>query len=257
MIQGSKPKGNKPQEYQGRRENTKQFIHQCELYFRINPMSEKDKVSVAASYLRGSAFTWFGTFEESFGQIKTFEDFKTALTGAFGEADRAEKAKIALGKLRQTKSCAAYNSAGYSTADQTILTDVYNQGLKMEVRNLMLTFPIRDTLSATMTDAMTCDNRIFNLQQQKRGQMNILLPRSSTSTTTNDAVPMEIDSISTSTTHNNEGKLKQSEKDRRRREGLCLYDGKADCPGRDNLELCPNLLKKKPKSLYRGQSTRK
>lgn len=268
LIQTLKPKGNKPQEYHGRRENTKDFLSQCELYFRLNKMSEADKVSVAATYLRGSAFKWFGTHEKTYGEILTFDDFKTALTAAFGESDRAEKAKTQLANLRQTKSCAAYNSefnrlvaeAGYTVADQTILIDVFNQGLKMDVRNLMLSLPIRTTLEATMNDAMICDNRIFNLQQQKRSKINLLLPRTQSSSfhnVTDTAVPMEIDSITTSPQLTTEGKLKQSEKDRRRREGLCLYDGKADCPGRDDVNLCPNLLKRKSKMQRPGPSTRR
>lgn len=266
MISSAKPKGNKPQEYSGRRESTKQFLDQCELYFRINPMTEDDKVSIAATYLRGSAFTWFGTYESNFGRIPTFAAFRSALTSAFGETDRVDKAKAALGKLRQTKSCAAYNSefnrliadAGYSIADQAILMDVYQQGLKMDVRNLMLSLPIRDNLEALMTDAMNCDNRIYQLAQQKRGNAGLLLPRGlpQSPASTSNAVPMEIDSI-TSTIHTPQGRLTPAEKERRRRENLCVFDGKSDCPGRDNIELCPNLLKKNAKLQRRTPATKK
>jgi hypothetical protein len=257
-----KLKGNKPDEYSGRRDQTNDFLAQCTLYFRINPMAETEKVAFAASYLRGAAFKWFGTYELSNGMIATFADFKSALLRAFGETDAAEKAKAALRKLKQTKACSQYNSdfnrlvaeAGYSTSDDNILIDVYQEGLKMEVRTLMLSLPIRKTLQETMNDAMQCDDRIYQLNQSKRGQGNLLLPRAAAPT--NGPVPMEIDAV-TVNTHIQQGKLTEEERDRRKRENLCAYDGKADCPGRDDVNLCPKVQQKKTKSRRQAPAQRR
>jgi hypothetical protein len=257
-----KLKGNKPDEYSGRRDQTKDFLAQCTLYFRINPMSESEKVAFAASYLRGAAFKWFGTYELNNGMIATFADFRAALQRAFGETDAAEKAKAALRKLKQTKACSQYNSdfnrlvaeAGYSSSDDNILIDVYQEGLKMEVRTLMLSLPVRRTLQETMNDAMQCDDRIFQLNQSKRGQGNLLLPRAAAPA--NEPVPMEIDAVNVNT-HNLQGRLTQAEKDRRTRENLCVYDGKADCPGRDDINLCPKVQQKKPRSQRQNPAPRR
>jgi hypothetical protein len=110
----------------------------------------------------------------------------------------------------------------------------------------MLTLPIRTTLQETMDDAMTCDNRIFQLNQTKRGQGNLLLPRA-VAALANGPVPMEIDAVNVAT-HTTLGKLTETEKERRRQQNLCVYDGKADCPGRDNIDLCPKVQQKKPRS---------
>jgi hypothetical protein len=256
-------KGNKPEIYTGKREHTKSFLDQCRLYFRINPMTEIEKVGVAASYLRGSAFTWFMTYENQHGTLATFKDFDAALTLAFGQSDRAAKAKMALDRLRQTNSASAYSSefnrliadAEYSFADPKILIDAYEKGLKMEVRKLMLAKPTRDTITGVQQDAMECDNRLFQLSQQQRRLPGYVSNHRTDQP--NGPTPMEIDALTHGNNRTADGKLTQEEKDRRKRLGLCIFDGIADCPGKDDTNKCPNVLKKKSRNHQRPNPGRK
>lgn len=232
-----------PEPYSGRREHTRRFLEHCELAFRAFPnWTPSQQVVFACSYLQDSAFNWRITYEKNHGKIPNFATFEKELVFAFGETDVTKKAKTTLSRLRQTKSCSIYTTEfnrlvsdiGYT--DQVALIDMYRKGLKENVKDLLVTFATPTTLRDAQKDAIDCDERLFDrLQEGKRSDRTPrLFERDS-------AVPMEIDSIS-----NRGNRLSNAEKDRRRRENLCIYDGKADCPGRDNLELCPNLLKKKP-----------
>jgi hypothetical protein len=120
---------------------------------------------------------------------------------------------------------------------------MYRKGLKENVKDLLVTFAYPDTLRGAQEDAIECDERLFDRAREGKSTDRLNIQRNK-----DTAVPMEIDAISTKA-----GKLTPAEKDRRRKENLCVYDGKADCPGRDNLELCPNLLKKKPSNAQTTQ----
>ena len=105
---------------------------------------------------------------------------------------------------------------------------------------------------------MDCDNKIFQLEQQAKRHYGPPAPRNSDHHS--GPTPMELDALTHGTSNESrtaDGKLTQQEKDRRRREGLCVFDGRADCPGKVDINQCPNLLKKKPKSQNRQLASKK
>jgi hypothetical protein len=248
-------KVNPPEIFTGKREMTLHFLSQCRLVFKSKPsISEAQKIVYACSFLHGHAFTWYSHLEVTNVTIQNFEEFTQLLINAFGETDSEEKAKIALKKLRQTKSCAMYSSEfnrlvaiiGYS--DQKILIDIYKEGLNENVKDLLLTMPIRYTVNEYQKDAITCDERLFNHEQSKKFNSKFHYQDHTPQITpqiTHQATPMEIDSIVTKpVNHNFIQKLTQEEKDRRREKNLCVYDGRADCPGRDDIRLCNTLARR-------------
>lgn len=241
----TKIKVNPPQEFTGKREHTSHFLAQCRLVFQANPTwSETEKSVYACSYLRGTAFTWYSNLAKDNKFFTDFKDFETQITTAFGESDLVQKSKMQLEKLRQAKSCAVYTTEfnrlitniGYT--DQQALIDMYQKGLKDSVKDLLLTMPVRKTLLETQQDSIACDERIFQRsQEQKSSSRPTYMPSMKTPS---GPMPMELDAMNFKQTK----KLTQEERDRRKREGLCLYDGKSDCPGAKDINACPGIIKR-------------
>jgi hypothetical protein len=109
----SNPKVDDPEQYHGERSKLRAFITQCELKFNCEPNrfdSDVKRVNYASSRCRGNAWSWI---EPSIAQgqstYKTWEEFKTAITRAFGEADSKEVARRKFKAIRQgNRSAVAY-----------------------------------------------------------------------------------------------------------------------------------------------------
>ena len=143
-------KVNKPKEFSGKREETKSFLGQCQLVFDTQPAlygSETLKIRYAASFLRDTAFRWYLTLVDQRRLPNTYAAFTLQLSTAFGETDMEAQAKRAIAKLRQKGSCADYTTEFNRLASNTryndaAKVDLYKQGLKEEVKDLMLTLLI-------------------------------------------------------------------------------------------------------------------
>ena len=78
--------------------------------------------------------------------------------------------------------------------DGQALCDHFRQGLQSEIKNLLLNFLEPMSLSQAITQAISCDNRLFELRQEERATSRWKpSSRSSPSSSYNDPVPMEID----------------------------------------------------------------
>lgn len=249
----SKLKVNKPQEFHGKREHTSTFIAQCRLSLRSTPFAPEDqKIAFVCSYLRGTAFKWYANLEKMKQVPATADLLFDRISEAFGESDTQEKARTELDKLRQTKSCASYTTEfnrliteiGYT--DPVAIIDLYKKGLKENVKDLMLTLTLKNTVAEYQKDAIACDVRLFQRAQEQRSSKpaSTSTPRPPAPTPKTDGpTPMEIDSVSTRP----KGKVSDEEKKRRKELNLCPYDGESTCPGKDDIKLCKNLARKNEK----------
>ena len=52
--------------------------------------------------------------------------------------------------------------------DGQALCDHFRRGLRSEIKNLLLNFPEPTSLSQAITQAVSCDNRLFELRQEER-----------------------------------------------------------------------------------------
>ena len=95
-------------------------------------------------------------------------------------------------------------------------------GLRGEVKDLMISFLDPDDLNALTTLAIRCDNRLFERRQECQlevAPMTVTMPSPLPRlppTSAND--PMHVDAVQFS-------RLTAEEKERRRRNNLCLYCG--------------------------------
>lgn len=248
---------NPPEIFDGRRDRTRTFLAQCRTVFEsFTNTSEHDQITYAASFLRKTAFEWYENRLAADRGFDTFIEFSKALRSAFGEANEYERAKAALSNLKQTKSCAIYTSefnrlvAVLNYEDHSLLIEAYRKGLKDSVKDLLLTLRERNTLARTQTDAIKCDERIFRRESERRNaHVNLPMRRRGNSPDSperpkNQATPMDVDAVDPTPITGRKGKLTSEERERRKRLNLCLYDGKSDCPGKQSLDLCPNVKRK-------------
>jgi hypothetical protein len=132
----SNPKVEDPELYHSERSKLRAFITQCELKFNCEPNkfdSEVKRVNYASSRCRGNAWSWI---EPSIAQgqstYKMCEEFKTAITRAFGEADSKEVARRKFKAIRQGN----HSAAAYWAKFQRIMADLdYNDSMYIDQFN--------------------------------------------------------------------------------------------------------------------------
>jgi hypothetical protein len=100
--------------------------------------------------------------------------FEALFTIAFGDSDRKRVAETKMQSLCQGMRSATI----YVTEFQQLTSDLewndkafinrFQYGLKDNVKDLLITMPKVETLQEFITQALTCDNRLFERHQQKK-----------------------------------------------------------------------------------------
>jgi hypothetical protein len=133
-----------PELYHGERSKLRAFITQCELKFNCEPNkfhSDVKRVNYASSRCRGNAWSWIEpSIARGQSTYKTWEEFKTAIMRAFGEADSKEVARRKFKAIRQGNRSAA----AYWVEFQRIMVDLdyndlmyinqFNDGLHIDIQ---------------------------------------------------------------------------------------------------------------------------
>ena len=245
-ISTREPKASMPDKFDGTRANFRGFVQQVRLYLRLYPSRYPDgftQVAFIGTLLSGNARSWFAPLLEKDSPILyNLEAFMERLTAAFGDSDRERVAERKIQNLRQGSRSAAIYAAEFQQLtcdldwnDKAYMTR-FRYGLRDDVKNLLITMPKVDTLEELISQAITCDNRLFELRQERRsswrndGAVTAYL-RSPENHSTGPE-PMQIDAVRFKT-------LTQEEKKRRMEEGLCLYCGEeghkvGNCPNKQN-----------------------
>jgi hypothetical protein len=156
---------NSPKEFSGTRLEARSFLAQCELAFRANPANfplDDEKVVYAASYLRKDVFLWFQTQNASLTTPFTWYTFQVSFLEAWGEADEAQTAKDKLKRMKQKGACSTYvtefnHYALLAQFDELALKELFYDGLKEGVKDLLLTLPEVTTLYKYQKQAVKCD----------------------------------------------------------------------------------------------------
>jgi hypothetical protein len=171
----SNPKVEDPELYYGERPKLRAFMTPCELKFNCeaNKFDNKVKrVNYASSRCWGNDWAWI---EQSISQGRstytTWEEFKTAITRVFGEANSKEVARRMFKAARQgNRSAAAYWADFQSiTADldynDAMYIDQFNDGLHIDVQRQLALLDTRPTTMIEFANkAIALDNRLFNFR---------------------------------------------------------------------------------------------
>jgi RNase H-like domain found in reverse transcriptase/Reverse transcriptase (RNA-dependent DNA polymerase)/Integrase zinc binding domain/Ty3 transposon capsid-like protein/Chromo (CHRromatin Organisation MOdifier) domain len=249
------PRISDPEHFDGKRHLLKNFISQLRLVIFGQPSrypNERSKVMFAASFLRGSAFSWFQPFL-SMNQTPVLDDFELfikRLEETYGDPDEIANAERRLCVLRQTNSASAYASEFRRIASLTEWNDPalccqYYRGLRDSVKDELSKIERPSTLSDLIEVTIKIDNRLHDRFVEKSGlhipvkhHQNAFNPPTTFTKSQPKEDPMIIDGSQVKTY-----RLSDEERKRRRDLNLCLYCGQ---PGH-TLHSCK--LRKKPSQI--------
>lgn len=253
------PRVSLPDKFDGDRTKLRDFVNQIRLVFRLQPQrysTEEIQVGFIGTLLTGTALSWFSSLLEKNSPLLTNRDqFLEELSRTFGERDRALIATTKLRSLQQrSRPASAYVAEFQQIAcdlewNDAALITMFRWGLRDDIKTLLLNLPKPTTLSEAITQAIDCDNRLFEQRQERRllfGSYRTDYAASSRQTppSTSTLEPMQIDASKVK-------KLSEEEKERRRREHLCLYCGGKDHGWRN----CPAKLQGSKLHKFRGTSS--
>ena len=178
--------------------------------------------------------------------MNNFDIFLEAFAEAFGEHDKARWATTKIRSLWQgTRSASTYASDFRQLTcdinwDEAALMSQFYWGLKDIVKDLLLSLHDPQTLNEEISQAVKCDNRLFQRHQDQSSwtpsrEQTIRRTSSLSASRPNshlEVADMQIDAIRVKY-------LTPEEKKRRMEEGLCLYCGEGghrvpNCPKKPN-----------------------
>jgi hypothetical protein len=171
----SNPKVEDPKLYYGERAKLQAFITQYELKFNCEANkfdNDVKRVNYASSRCQGNAWA---SIEPSINQGRsiytTWEEFKTAITRAFGEADSKEVARRKFKAARQGNRSAAAYWADFQRImadldyNDAMYIDQFNDGLHIDVQWQLALLDTRPTTMIEFANrAIALDNRLFNFR---------------------------------------------------------------------------------------------
>jgi hypothetical protein len=97
----------------------------------------------------------------------------------FGDSDKARTSANKLRRLQQGKCSAIVYASKFRRLacdinwGEAALIDQFRYGFRDDVQNLLLTFADRSSFSETITQAIRCDNRLFEHHQEKKVTSNV------------------------------------------------------------------------------------
>jgi hypothetical protein len=233
MVQQRKePRVSLPDKFDGTRSKFRGFVNQIRLITALQAErypTEESRVGLVGTLLTGQALSWFAPlFEKRSPILNNFETFLEAFAEAFGEHDKTRWATTKIRSLRQgTRSVSVYASDFRQLAcdinwDEEALMSQFYWGLRDDVKDLLLSLPDPQTLNEAISQAVKCDNRLFQRRQDQRTRQQTVRhgPTMAASSLNSRSEPedMQIDAVRVKT-------LTPEERKRRMEEGLCLYCG--------------------------------
>lgn len=220
-----------PDKFDGTRSKFRGFVNQIRMIIRMQPLrypTEETRVGLIGTLLSGAALSWFSPLvEKDSPLLEDFDNFLEEFTNTFGETDKERTATTKIRSLQQRSRAASVYAAEFRQLacdvdwDDKALISAFRWGLRDDVKDLLLNLPDPSTLSEAITQAVRCDNRLFERRQERRSSSGLYRADAATPTrqiNTSMPEPMQIDASKVL-------RLSQEEKDRRRKEDLCLYCG--------------------------------
>jgi hypothetical protein len=188
----------------------------------------------------GSPVEWFANIKRNQHHLlNDFTQFVVDFRTKFSDPNIQSTAMMKLDRLHQTGSAFQYTTKFHEICTHLKMTeetkiDRYKRGLKESVKDALVPiFPRPTTMKDWERLILAIDNNIFQRNKEKKNGanhqnlqvINPSPPSTSTSPSSTEVVPMDIDAVRTSGTFH--GKLTPEERQARLKNNLCLYCGKA------------------------------
>jgi dUTP pyrophosphatase len=164
----------KPTKFDGRRPEVSNWLFSMEQYLKLADI-RRDEVATAATFLEGSAATWWRLLVEANAAPRRWTDFYNAVFHQFKAPNAIYSARNRLDALKQTTSVTAYNEAFNRTIMEipdiaaAEMLDRYVRGLKTEIRK-EVTLRAPRTFFEAMNVAARVDAILFESRRSERGQ---------------------------------------------------------------------------------------
>jgi len=250
------PKISLLEKFDGTRVKFRGFVSQVRLIMQLHPrryFDDTTRVGFIGTLLAGTTATWFAPIlETSSPLLQDFNAFMVEFEAMFGDSDKARTSANKLRHLQQrTRSAIVYALKFRQLAydinwGEDALINQFRCGLRDDVQDLLLTLADPSSFNEVITQAIRCDNRLFERRREKKVTSNAQLWNSRPTTlpsvpqTTPVARPasfrpalMQIDTAKFKS-------LTKAEKLRRKTNNLCLYCGN---PGHIARQCPQNLVK--------------
>jgi len=168
----SEPDAAPPEFFTGNASELRKFLTQCQQVFRLQPSKFPTgivKVMYAATYLRGTAYTWIQPYLDQDVLPAWMEDFPTfsrKIINVFGDPDLARTSIRKLEGLKQTKSAAIYAAefrchAIFTQWNDEALCHLFYKGLKETVKDDLAHRDRTGSLDDLIDLSIKLDNRLY------------------------------------------------------------------------------------------------
>ena len=241
QTSSKEPKISLPAKFDGTRSQFRGFLNQVRLVIKLHPSrypTDVSRVGLVGTLLTGTALSWFAPLLERHSPLlEDFEGFVNEFQANFGDTDSMRTAVNKIRRLRQGDRPASAYAADFRLLacdipwDEEALMDQFRQGLRNDVKDLLLTFhDDPKSLTEAISRAVRCDNRLFERRSERQQMLRFRptetyasvvasTPQVSKPSLMEGPTPMEIE------TTRRRGPLSDAEKQRRRANRLCLYCG--------------------------------
>lgn len=168
-----------PEYFDGKPSKTRSFLLQLQLMFSAQPLtftSHASRVTYAATYLRGPAFSWFAPFLEqhTHPMLHDFDLFARSLESAFGDPDRTASAERMLVTMEQKQQPAYQYASEFRRImvdtkwNEEALASMFYRGLREEVKDELCKVDKPESLAKYMEMAIRIDNRLYERRHERR-----------------------------------------------------------------------------------------
>lgn len=254
---------NDPPVFTGRSDDVSKFVTHVKIAIEMDPcrfQTELSKVCFMCSYMRGAAFDWAEPFLQDLGTgylddiMKSFPLFLAEFQLAFGEVNEVRRAEEQLLDLRQGSSSAAEHAATFrrlafrTEFNVPALLAVFRKSLSERLKDELATRDMPDDdYNGYISKVIELDNRLRERDGKRRPpvprqrfQRSFRTPSPLPASPAQSApfedsgvTPMDLDAARV----RKFSPLSASEKDRRRRDNLCMYCGQpghiaSSCPSK-------------------------
>jgi hypothetical protein len=179
------PKISLPEKFDGTHLKFRGFVSQVRLIMQLHPrryFDDTTRVGFIGTLLIGTAAAWFTPIlETSSLLLQDFNAFMAKFEAMFRDSDKAKTSTNKLRRLQQgTRSAIVYASEFRQLAcnvnwEEAALIDQFCYGFRDDVQDLLLTLANPFSFSETITQAIRCDNRLFERRQEKKITSNAQL----------------------------------------------------------------------------------
>lgn len=227
---GFRPRPTLPDKFDGTQAKFSGFLLQCNRVFELFPGAYPTghaQVGLITSLLTDSALTWVSPLLKAGDpMLSNLAQFTTAFTAAFADTDKLERDTRKLDSLRMTSSVQEYVRQFRELSAELGYNDValrgrFIGGLPDSINDLLLSMPPPATFDVLVSQTLTIGSRLAarqearleaRRQQYPRGNFNLFRPQGHPDPPPPGGPP-----------GGPRGPLTDVERQRRRRENLCMF----------------------------------